>query len=86
MAASAEPAADLAVAKTGEPDEPRPGQAVTYVLEVASDGPRGGDRRRRRRPDADRPDRALRRCRPGLVRRERCDAPWARSSPVSSCG
>ncbi len=36
---SAEPAADLAIAKTGEPDEPRPGQAVTYVLEVASEGP-----------------------------------------------
>ena len=37
--AIAEPAADLAIAKTGEPDEPRPGQAVTYVLEVANDGP-----------------------------------------------
>ena len=37
--ANPEPAADLAVAKTAEPDEPRPGQDVTYVLQVANDGP-----------------------------------------------
>lgn len=37
--ASPEPAADLAIAKTAEPDEPRPGQDVTYVLDVANDGP-----------------------------------------------
>lgn len=29
---SPEPAADLAIAKTGQPDEPRPGGAVTYVM------------------------------------------------------
>jgi len=39
--ANPEPAADLAIAKIGEPDEPRPGQAVTYVLEVGNDGPAG---------------------------------------------
>jgi uncharacterized repeat protein (TIGR01451 family) len=37
--ANPEPAADLAVAKTAEPDEPRPGQDVTYVVQVANDGP-----------------------------------------------
>ena len=37
--ASPEPAADLAIAKTGEPDEPRPGEEVTYVLQVSDNGP-----------------------------------------------
>ncbi len=37
--ATPEPAANLGIAKSGEPAEPRPGQAVTYVLDVANDGP-----------------------------------------------
>ena len=36
---TAEAAANLAIAKTGEPDEPRPGQAVSYVMDVTNDGP-----------------------------------------------